>query len=187
MLELQHAFQVARPEAAYLGAIAGKTASLMASSCRIGGLCAGLPRASIEALTAFGRAFGMVFQIVDDVHDLVLTDEELGKPAGKDLVEGVYTLPVLRALTVPAAGEELRALLGGPIDRPEADKARAIVRSSGGVEAAITVGRYYANEAAEALRGLERPGPASSCSAGAAAVAEGLAGLGHQLLDAIPV
>jgi hypothetical protein len=35
----------------------------------------------------------MAFQIVDDVLDVVATDEQLGKPAGHDLVEGVYTLP----------------------------------------------------------------------------------------------
>ena len=40
----------------------------------------------------------MAFQLIDDVLDLVATDEELGKPAGNDLVEGVYTLPVIRAL-----------------------------------------------------------------------------------------
>jgi geranylgeranyl pyrophosphate synthase len=125
----------------------------------------------------------MVFQIVDDIHDLVLSDEELGKPAGNDLVEGVYTLPVLRALAVPEAGDELRSLLGGRLARPEADKARAIVRASGGVEAAIAVGRGYADQAAAALafEGL------AGDSAAAIEVTEGLANLGHRLLDAIPV
>src|SRR6202022_2472670 len=99
--------------------------SLLASSCRIGGLCAGLPTHAVDALTKFGRAFGVVFQIVDDIGDLVLSEEDLGKPAGNDLVEGVYTLPVLRALSVPQAGSELRALLGGPIGRPDAATPRA--------------------------------------------------------------
>ena len=45
----------------------------------------------------------MVFQIVDDVLDLIATDEQLGKPAGHDLVEGVYTLPVIEALRAPTA------------------------------------------------------------------------------------
>ena len=40
----------------------------------------------------------MVFQIVDDMLDITATDEQLGKPAGHDMVEGVYTLPVLRTL-----------------------------------------------------------------------------------------
>ena len=44
----------------------------------------------------------MAFQIIDDILDVVATDEQLGKPAGHDLVEGVYTLPILRALLGPA-------------------------------------------------------------------------------------
>jgi heptaprenyl diphosphate synthase len=179
VLELQHAFQVTRPEAAYVASIAGKTASLLASSCRIGALCAGLPRPAVESLTTFGEAFGMVFQIVDDIHDLVLSDEELGKPAGNDVVEGVYTLPVLRALAVPGVGDELRGLLGGPLGRVEADKARAIVRASGGIEAAVSVGRGYADRAVAAL------GPLRLDSDTATDVADGLAGLGHRLLDAV--
>jgi heptaprenyl diphosphate synthase len=184
VLELQHAFQATRPVEAYFASIAGKTASLVASSCRIGALCAELPRPAVEALTCFGEAFGMVFQIVDDIHDLVLSDEELGKPAGNDLVEGVYTLPVLRALALPEGGEELRGLLGGRLARPEADRARAIVRASGGVEAAIAVGRGYADQAAAALAGLDSFG---GDSAAAIEVTDGLATLGHRLLDAIPV
>ena len=72
-------------------------------------------RPGIEALTAYGEQVGMVFQIVDDILDVVATDEELGKPAGNDLVEGVYTLPVIRALADPAVGAELRPLLGKPL------------------------------------------------------------------------
>jgi heptaprenyl diphosphate synthase len=174
VLEIQAAFDVDRPESSYLAAIDGKTASLLSSACRIGGICASLPRPVIDALTAYGHAFGMVFQIVDDINDLVLSEEELGKPAG-DLRGGVYNLPVLLALAVPEAGDELRALLGGPIGPPEADKARAIVRASGGVRAAVVIGRTYADEAAAALTPLA-PGPAVT----------GLVGLGHHLLDAVP-
>ena len=61
----------------------------------------------------FGRHLGMCFQIVDDVLDLIATDDALGKPAGHDLVEGVYTLPVIYMLRESA---ELRELLGRPLD-----------------------------------------------------------------------
>ncbi|HSH23754.1 MAG TPA: polyprenyl synthetase family protein, partial [Acidimicrobiales bacterium] len=121
--ELRTAFDVGRSEASYLESINGKTASLMAASCRIGGLTAGLDRPQVDALTAFGEAFGMVFQIRDDVLDVIGTDESLGKPAGQDLVQGTYTLPVIYALAEPEAGDELRALLGRPLGPPERDKA----------------------------------------------------------------
>ncbi|MGH2685786.1 MAG: polyprenyl synthetase family protein, partial [Actinomycetota bacterium] len=98
VLELQRLYDVNRDEDAYFGSIAGKTASLMATSCRIGAIVGGLERPAIEALTEYGRHLGMIFQIVDDVLDLTATDEELGKPSGLDLAEGIYTLPVIYAL-----------------------------------------------------------------------------------------
>jgi heptaprenyl diphosphate synthase len=172
--EIQHKFNPDRPEAAYLEAIRGKTASLMSTACRVGALTAGLPRADVDALSQFGEAFGMVFQIRDDVLDIVGNEITLGKPAGRDLVEGVYTLPVLRALATPVAGPELRGLLGGPLDGPSRDKARAVVRESGGVEAACVVARRFADQAEAALDQLD----------GRVAV-PALAGLGHRLIEAV--
>ena len=170
--ELQAVFTTDRSEDAYLAAIAGKTAALMSTACRIGGITAELSRDEIESLTNLGRCFGMAFQIVDDLLDLVSTDEELGKPVGHDLVEGVYTLPVIRALAMPEVGDELRALLGAPLALPEREKARAIVRASGGVEAAAGVARRFADQAASFATAV--PG------------ADALGGLGHALIDALP-
>src|SRR5947208_11513617 len=131
--EVRTAFDSTRTEAAYLASITDKTGALMAASCRIGGITARLPRAHIDALTTYGQQLGMVFQIVDDILDVVATDEQLGKPAGNDLVEGVYTLPVIRALADSDGADDLAALLGGPIDRAGADRARALIRSNGAV------------------------------------------------------
>ena len=170
--ELRTAFDVSRSEDAYLSSIAGKTASLMSASCRIGGLTAGLERPQVDALTAYGHAFGMVFQIRDDILDVVSTDETLGKPAGQDLVQGTYTLPVICALAEPEAGDELRGLLGRPLDAPERDKARDIVRSTGALAAALGVAKGYADDAAQALTALP-PGP----------IADAMANLGHRLLE----
>jgi heptaprenyl diphosphate synthase len=153
--ELQQAYNPGRNEAAYFHAIAGKTASLMATSCRIGGLVARAGQADVEALTAFGKAFGMAFQIRDDVLDLVGSDEDLGKPAGHDLVEGVYTLPVIKALASPAVGADLHGILGGPLDPPGREKALDLVRSTDALGASMAVARRYAEEAASALAALE--------------------------------
>ena len=171
--ELRTAFNVGRTEPEYLDSIAGKTASLTSAACRIGGIVAGLPRSQIDALSEFGEAFGMVFQIRDDCLDVTATDEELGKPAGQDLVEGTYSLPVLRALALPGVGDELRPLLGHPLDPEQMDKARAVIRNSDAVESALRTAREHADRAAAALAPLgENP------------VARSLARAGHTLLDA---
>ncbi|MDQ1437637.1 MAG: hypothetical protein QOK43_1266 [Acidimicrobiaceae bacterium] len=171
--ELRTAFSVERTEAEYLDSISGKTASLTSAACRIGALCAGLDRAVVDGLTSFGLAFGMVFQIRDDVLDVVGTDAQLGKPAGQDLVEGTYSLPVIRALADPVNGPELRPLLGSPLNEGERDKAREIVRATAGVAEALAVARSYADDAAAAVAGVLPEGP----------VAGALGALGHHLLD----
>ena len=101
--QLRHTYDITRPEDSYLVSIQGKTASLYGTAARIGGIVAGLDRPTIDTLTAWGNAYGMVFQIVDDILDITDTTEQLGKPAGHDLVEGVYTLPVLRTLAMETA------------------------------------------------------------------------------------
>ena len=96
-----------------------------------------LPAADVDALTAFGHRFGMAFQVVDDILDVVATDEQLGKPAGNDLAEGIYTFPAIRALASPSVGAELAALLGRPLDPVDVDRARKLVRSGDAVDEAI--------------------------------------------------
>ena len=173
--QLEWAFKVDRPVAAYERAIAGKTASLLATSARIGALVAGTDRPTVETLTAFGHAFGMAFQIWDDVRDLVSTEAELGKPAGHDMVEGTYTLPVLMALGLPGVGDDLRALLGGPLDDPTRDKARDLILGTDAIAGSVAVARTWADRADEALRPLVGTGHEE-------AVAQ-LDGLCHRLID----
>jgi heptaprenyl diphosphate synthase len=152
--EVQAAFQIERDETAYLRGISDKTAALMSTACRIGGLTAGLDRTQIDDLSAFGEAFGMVFQIRDDVLDVVATESELGKPPGQDLAEGIYTLPVQRALRDRAVGARLRDLLGHPLDHGEREEARALVAASPGISAAHDIAREYAKTAAAAATRL---------------------------------
>jgi geranylgeranyl pyrophosphate synthase len=115
----------------------------------------------------------MVFQIRDDCLDVTATDEELGKPAGQDLVEGTYSLPVIRALALESVGDELRPLLGRRLDHPEMEKARDLIRSTDAVESAMATAREYADRAAAALAPF-----------GESPVAVALAQAGHTLLDA---
>ena len=163
--ELRHAYDPARTEASYLAAIEGKTASLFATACRVGGIVGGLPRPRIDMLTEFGLRYGMAFQIVDDVLDVIATDEQLGKPAGHDIAEGIYNLPVIHALA--ELDGDLRTLLGGPIAGADLETARRMVRASSGVERSITLARAYIDDAVEALAPLGGT-PAAVALAGAA-------------------
>ena len=153
--ELRHTYDVERTETSYYSSIHGKTASLYGTAARIGGLVAGHDQVTVDALTEYGNAYGMVFQIVDDILDTTATDEQLGKPAGHDIDEGVYTLPVLRtlALDTPEA-DELRGLLGRPIDLGEHDRALSIVRTSAGVESARSTAREYVDRAIAVCSGF---------------------------------
>ncbi len=162
MRELRRLFDCTRTVEQYTSAVAGKTAALFASSCRIGALVADRPRDEVDALTEFGRAYGMAFQVVDDILDVTATDEELGKPAGKDLSDGVYTLPTILALASPE-GDELAALLGVPLDveGPEMAAARLLVKRSGAVDVAIATARGYCTEA---LSALDAVGPSAGAS-----------------------
>jgi heptaprenyl diphosphate synthase len=175
VLELQTVYDVNRPITSYLNSIGGKTASLFATAARIGGITAGLSRDRIEALTIYGERVGLVFQICDDILDVIATDEQLGKPAGNDLVEGTYTLPVLLALNDPAVGAELRASLGGPIERGEVDRVRKLVRASIGIDGAIEHARRVADDAV-----------AAATAAGARPEVAAMARLGHDLIDRLP-
>ncbi len=158
--ELQDTGNPDRTEASYTDSIEGKTASLLATSCRIGALVAGLDRATVDALTEFGRSYGLAFQVVDDILDIVATDEHLGKPSGNDLHEGIYTLPVIRALSTPC-GPQLRELLGGPVSDANIRSALQLVQDSGGVEEALEVARHHSNNASACLEGLP-PTPATN-------------------------
>ena len=156
VLELQHLFDVGRTEENYASAIEGKTATLFATACRIGGMVSDVDEPTLDALTRFGTHLGLCYQIVDDCLDLTATDAELGKPVGQDLVEGIYTLPVLYALAEdPALAERL----GGPLSGDRLAEVRARAAANGAVDTALTVAADHATKAGEALAGADTLDP----------------------------
>ncbi len=166
--ELQLAYQVDRSEADYRVAIGGKTAALYATACRIGGIVSSLPAEEIDALTEFGLRYGMAFQIVDDVLDVVASEDDLGKPAGHDMAEGVYNLPVMRTLAAGgAAADELRALLGGPLDPEGQERALTLVRAGTGVAESVAAAQDEVEAAVAALATLPESPAGESLAAAA--------------------
>ena len=70
-----------------------KTAALLTASVRLGAMSAGAGEDELEALTRFGHALGLAFQVIDDILDVTQTTENLGKTAGKDAAVEKATYP----------------------------------------------------------------------------------------------
>lgn len=94
----------------------GKTAALMTASVVMGGIAANATADQLEALRTYGRHFGLAFQIVDDVLDVVGDEAKLGKHVGADEARGkvtavaVHGLDGARALAAQHVEKALAAL-----------------------------------------------------------------------------
>jgi heptaprenyl diphosphate synthase len=136
--ELQLVDSLQHSTSEYERVIGGKTASLIRTSARLGAMAADATPEVIETLTEWAWELGMVFQLSDDALDLVANESILGKPAGSDIHEGTFTLPVLAAIAAPD-GEKLRVMLDRPRPYPDEIVKRAIahLREGGWVDLAI--------------------------------------------------
>ncbi|MBN8417331.1 MAG: polyprenyl synthetase family protein [Verrucomicrobia bacterium] len=81
----------------------GKTAALLTTSVKLGGMSAGATTEQLQALHEFGMATGLAFQIIDDILDVTQTSEKLGKSAGKDIASEKSTYPALMGLDASRA------------------------------------------------------------------------------------
>jgi heptaprenyl diphosphate synthase len=130
--EVQAAGRLEIDESDYMAVIERKTASLIATSCQVGGLLAGASPEVVESLGRFGIALGLAFQLSDDIMDLVSDESTLGKQPGVDLREGVLTLPVILALRESEHRDELQVLLRSEQpDEGNLRRALEIVRADG--------------------------------------------------------
>lgn len=135
--EVQIAGRVDVDESAYVEVVTRKTASLIATSCRLGGLLSGASTEIAEGLERFGQALGIAFQLSDDIMDVTADASVLGKEPGADLREGVFTLPVIHALHHSIRREDLVDLLTGPSPEPEAiEAALQIIRTDDSLDRA---------------------------------------------------
>jgi len=140
----------------YLARIRGKTATLLAASAWIGGRLAGLDKAVLAALHAYGTELGLAFQIADDVLDYTADAAELGKPVGQDLLEGHATLPLL------LAGLRRPLPEGEPLSTERVAQVVAEVCASGGPERALEEAGRHAEAARRRLSVLPARPPRDS-------------------------
>jgi len=88
-----------------------KTGALITAAVKMGGIGAGASQSQLEALTSYGNAVGLAFQIVDDLLDVTASTEQLGKTAGSDAEHGKATYPAFFGI------EKTRVLAREAVDK----------------------------------------------------------------------
>jgi octaprenyl-diphosphate synthase len=98
VLQLINSDNLEISEEDYIEVITRKTAILISAACQIGAILGEADEEQEEAMRRFGLNLGIAFQLRDDFLDYAGSEEEFGKPVGKDLQEGKITLPLIHAL-----------------------------------------------------------------------------------------
>ena len=127
-----------------------KTALLMATSCQAAAVASGASEDEINRFYQIGYNLGMDFQIKDDLLDMTLDSEKLGKPAGSDLARGIMTLPTILVLEKSfAERDELINLIENrfPKGQDDVDRAIAIVLAQNGISDAEVYAEQYLKQA----------------------------------------
>jgi heptaprenyl diphosphate synthase/octaprenyl-diphosphate synthase len=141
--------------AQYRYKIGCKTAALFEAACKAGIAVAGGTDEQTDALGRFGYDLGLAFQIVDDALDYTGDERVLGKPAGNDLREGTWTLPLIYA--VAQGDSPLLRDLARTLRPPAPDRASELlsaVIASGGAARAIEEAQATAARAIDQLAGF---------------------------------
>ena len=138
----------------YKERIYSKTASLFRTAAESGAILSGAPESTIQALSRYGYSLGMAFQIVDDILDFDGTQEEVGKPVGHDLLQGVLTLPSMLLLKRYPDNNPVIPLFRG--EDPEGNRLKTLemIHDSNIIEESFAVARDFCNNAFSALEQL---------------------------------
>ena len=148
--QLRSTYDIHQTVADYNYRIDRKTALLMATSCQAAAVASGASEEEIDRFYWIGYNLGMDFQIKDDLLDMTLDSDKLGKPAGSDLARGIMTLPTILVLEKSfAEREELINLIENrfPNGQADVDRAIAIVIEQGGIRDAEVYAEQYLKQA----------------------------------------
>ncbi|MFC1819548.1 polyprenyl synthetase family protein [Thermodesulfobacteriota bacterium] len=150
-LELEHTDDWNTSKEEYMEIITSKTAELISATCACGAIIAGAEKEVTDNLKNFGLNLGIAFQLVDDLLDYASSEEELGKPVGKDLREGKITLPLIYTLPKMEKEEVERFEDIFTSHRAEDEDYLELIRSvrnNGAIEKIRSDAKDYVNKAA---------------------------------------
>ena len=138
----------------YMEIITSKTGLLMSAACACGAILSEAEKGVVDNLRQFGLNLGIAFQLIDDLLDYTASEDELGKPVGKDLKEGKITLPLIYTLSnLETAEIEKFQNLFKNHKAKEKDYNRVIelVRNNGAIDQIRSEAKIYVDKAATFL------------------------------------
>ena len=121
----------------YMQVIKGKTATLFASACEVGGIISDADDNQVNALQLYGQALGISFQMVDDFLDYAGDKSDLGKNIGDDFREKKITLPIIFSLQNDDNDNHKfwkRTLAKGEQDVGDFETSQKLLRKDGSLE-----------------------------------------------------
>jgi len=152
-ISFEHRESVAVDE--YLSMIERKTAVLYGVASSLPAILLDADEATCRSLHQFGIDVGRAFQIQDDVLDLVMSEEAIGKRRGSDLIEGKQTLITVHARE---AGVDVDAIFetvaSADVSDAEIDDAVSRLDDAGSIDYARETAREYVESGKAELEAL---------------------------------
>ncbi len=144
-------------KAMYIDVINAKTAALFAAATHVGGVIAETDVNVENSLEAFGRNFGIAYQLIDDALDYAGYEHALGKSVGDDFREGKMTLPVILAIAQANSDEKRfwkRTITDGSQHGDDFGQACALIEKHGGIQETFSLAQEYSSTAIRNLEAL---------------------------------
>jgi octaprenyl-diphosphate synthase len=153
-VELSKSLQV--DEERYFDMIYKKTAVLIEASASAAAQLAGKDASSFAL---YGKNLGLAFQIIDDVLDVTMDSETLGKPALHDYEEGKTTLPYIYLLASLEGADKkrLESLYKKALTDDDAAWIKSEMIRSGAIQKSVSLAQKLGYEALDAIKGAKNP------------------------------
>ena len=155
MGELAGAYNSGHTREQYMYRIYAKTASLFSAAAEAGAVLSGAPERTVGALRDYGYNLGMAFQIIDDILDFDGTREEVGKPVGHDLAQGIMTLPAILAIERWPEDNPIPKLFRRPGSEDRLERAVGMIQDSSVIDESHAIADEFCGAALRSLTTLE--------------------------------
>ena len=135
----------------YLDIIEKKTAVFFADCCRLGAMVSQADVQSCDRLYEFGLNFGLSFQIIDDLIDILGAESRTGKTGGRDFGSKTLTMPVIHALKTLNSTQKNELLEAFSSEYPDISRITSILRAAKSLDFTKSRAEQYRQKALLAL------------------------------------